>query len=68
MPIDAALCRGDVGGPCGGFFPQRFYVADSSTRMVETRNVFHALLGLVKVDSRPDETRVRLLWFISFDT
>ena len=44
------------------------YVADTTTREVQTRNVFHALLGLIKVDSRPEETRVRLLWFISFDT
>ena len=31
-------------------------------------SLFHALLGLIRVDSRPDETRVRLLWFIHFDT
>lgn len=44
------------------------YVANQQTRRVETRNRFSALLGLFKVDSRPDETRVRLLWFIHFDT
>ncbi|MFN3244451.1 MAG: PDZ domain-containing protein [Planctomycetota bacterium] len=44
------------------------YVADQQTRRVQTRNRFSMLLGLFKVDSRPDETRVRLLWFIHFDT
>jgi len=44
------------------------YVANQDTRRVQTRNRFSMLLGLFKVDSRPDETRVRLLWFIHFDT
>lgn len=44
------------------------YVSDQSTRRVETRNKFSALLGLIKVDSEPDVTRVRLLWVISFET
>ena len=44
------------------------YVADATTRRLQTRNVFSALLGLFKVDSSPDETRVRLLWLIHFDT
>ena len=47
---------------------RNLYVADASTRRVQTRNVFSALLGLIKVDARPTETRVRLLWFIKFDT
>lgn len=44
------------------------YVADSQTRRVQTRNVFSALLGLIRVDSQPNETKVRLLWLIRFDT
>jgi hypothetical protein len=44
------------------------YVMDQQSRQVQTRNVFSALFGLIRVDSRPDETRVRLLWFIRFDT
>ncbi|MCK5945032.1 MAG: PDZ domain-containing protein [Planctomycetes bacterium] len=44
------------------------YIADQQTRRVLTRNRFSMLFGLFKVDTRPDETRVRLLWFISFDT
>ncbi|MCR9245342.1 MAG: PDZ domain-containing protein [bacterium] len=56
-------------GPWGLIMSNRnTYVADSTTRSVETRNVFHALLGLIKVSTGPDETRVRLLWFIGFDT
>jgi len=44
------------------------YVANSRTRKVETRNVFSAVLGLFRLESNPDETRVRLLWIIHFDT
>ncbi len=44
------------------------YVANSRTRQVQTRNVFSAVLGLFRLESNPDETRVRLLWFIHFDT
>lgn len=56
-------------GPWGMVMSNRnSYVADSSTRAPQTRNVFSALLGLLQVDSRPDETRVRLLWLIRFDT
>ncbi|MFK7738913.1 MAG: PDZ domain-containing protein [Planctomycetota bacterium] len=44
------------------------YVANQSTREVETRNRFSALLGLIQVDDRPEDTRVRLLWFITFET
>jgi len=56
-------------GPWGIVMSNRnSYQADSSTRVPQTRNVFSALLGLLQVDSRPDETRVRLLWIIRFDT
>ena len=44
------------------------YVGDSSTRNVETSNVFSMILGLIRVETKPDETEVRLLWFIKFDT
>jgi C-terminal processing protease CtpA/Prc len=44
------------------------YVGNSSTRNVETRNVFSMILGLIHVETGPDETEVRLLWFIKFDT
>jgi hypothetical protein len=44
------------------------YVPDSQTRKVETHNVFSALFGLFRIDSQPDRTKVRLLWFIRFDT
>jgi len=44
------------------------YLPDTSTRTVQTRNVFSALLGLIRVETRPDDTEVRLLWFIRFDT
>lgn len=44
------------------------YVAESRSREPQTRNVFHALLGLLRVETSPDETEVRLLWLIRFDT
>jgi membrane-associated protease RseP (regulator of RpoE activity) len=44
------------------------YVADASSRRVQTENVFSAVLGLFRVDSSPGRTQVRLLWFIRFET
>ncbi|MCU0865408.1 MAG: PDZ domain-containing protein [Planctomycetes bacterium] len=44
------------------------YVHDSSTRTVQTHNVFSAVLGLFRVDSAPGRTEVRLLWLIRFET
>lgn len=44
------------------------YVPDNATRQLESRNRFSALLGLFRVDSGPDTTRIRLLWLISFET
>jgi membrane-associated protease RseP (regulator of RpoE activity) len=56
-------------GPWGLLVRNRnTYVSDPTTRRVETTNVFSAVLGLLRIESRPDETRVRLLWFIRFDT
>lgn len=56
-------------GPFGLLLSNRnAYVADGSTRRVQTRNVFSALLGLFRVESSPDQTEVRLLWLIRFDT
>lgn len=56
-------------GPFGLVMSNRnHYVADTSTRRVETRNVFSALLGLFRVETGPRETEVRLLWIIRFDT
>lgn len=56
-------------GPFGLVMNNRnHYVADSKTRVVKTRNVFNAILGLIHVETGPDETEVRLLWFITFDT
>jgi C-terminal processing protease CtpA/Prc len=55
-------------GPLGIVMSNRnHYVADQSTRDLQTRNVFSALLGLIHVESDPDETEVRLLWLIHFD-
>lgn len=55
-------------GPLGLLVGNRNqYVADTRTRQLKTRNIFHAVLGLVHVDSAPDRTRVRLLWFIQFE-
>jgi hypothetical protein len=56
-------------GPWGLVMSNRNqYVANTKTRRVQTRNEFSALLGLFQVDSTPEETEVRLLWFIRFDT
>lgn len=56
-------------GPFGLLMGNRnSYIADSGTRSVEKRNVFHMLLGLLRVETTPRETDVRLLWFIHFDT
>ena len=56
-------------GPWGIILHNRNnYVADASTRRVETRNVFHALLGVIRIETRPNATNIRLLWFIRFDT
>ncbi len=44
------------------------YISDQQSRTVKTKNTFSALLGLIRVSSTPAETRVRLLWFIHFDT
>jgi hypothetical protein len=43
-------------------------VADGSTRAVRTHNEFGMLLNLIHVETDEDDTRVRLLWFIRFDT
>lgn len=56
-------------GPFGLVMSNRnHYIADSTTRRVKTRNVFSALLGLFRVETTPEETEVRLLWLIRFDT
>ncbi len=56
-------------GPFGLLMSNRnHYVADGSTRKTQTRNVFKAVLGLLRVETTPDETEVRLLWFITFET
>lgn len=44
------------------------YVAESRSRQPQTRNVFQALLGLLRIETSPEETSVRLLWLIRFDT
>lgn len=44
------------------------YVADQSSRLVKTQNTFSALLGLIRVSTTPEDTSVRLLWFIHFET
>lgn len=52
-------------GPFGLLMNNRNeYVADASTRDVQTRNVFSALLGLFRYESDPREDELRLLWFI----
>lgn len=56
-------------GPLGLLMSNRNrYVPDSTTRQVQTTNVFSAVLGLFRVETSPRETEVRLLWFIRFDT
>lgn len=40
------------------------YLADVDSRRVATRNEFSAVLGLIRVETDPDETDVRLLWLI----
>lgn len=56
-------------GPFGLLLSNRNdYIADASTRRVQTRNVFSALFGLFRVESSPEQTEVRLLWLIRFDT
>ena len=56
-------------GPFGLVMSNRnHYIADSTTRRVKTRNVFSALLGLFRIETTPEETEVRLLWLIRFDT
>jgi hypothetical protein len=56
-------------GPFGLLLSNRNqYIADNTTRLVKTRNVFSAVLGLFRVETTPEETEVRLLWIIRFDT
>lgn len=56
-------------GPFGLLLGNRNeYVADNTTRAIKTRNVFSAILGLFRVETKPNETDVRLLWFIHIDT
>lgn len=45
---------------------QSRYVPDKSTRETRTRNVFRAVLGLLRVETSPQATDVRLLWFVRF--
>lgn len=56
-------------GPFGLLMSNRnHYVADTSSRLVKTRNVWNAILGLLHVETTPDTTQVRLLWLIKFET
>lgn len=56
-------------GPFGLLLSNRnSYVANTATRAVQTKNVFSAVLGLLRVESTPHETDVRLLWFLHFDS
>jgi hypothetical protein len=56
-------------GPFGLLVSNRNrYIPNASLRRTETRNVFSALLGLFRVETTPHESKVRLLWFIHFDT
>ncbi len=56
-------------GPFGLLMSNRnTYIPNTSTRRVQTRNVFNAVLGLFRVETNPEETEVRLLWVIRFDT
>jgi hypothetical protein len=41
------------------------YVINHASRDVRTRNRFSMLFGLLRVDSQPEETCVRLLWLIT---
>ena len=54
-------------GPFGLLVSNRnTYVADTATREPKTTNVFSAVLGLIRVDTSPGDTAVRLLWFFHF--
>lgn len=56
-------------GPLGLVMSNRnTYLYETRTREPETENVFSALLGLLRVETRPRETEVRLLWFICLET
>jgi membrane-associated protease RseP (regulator of RpoE activity) len=55
-------------GPFGLLLRNRStYVADSTTRDVQERNVFSALFGLFRVDTGPRDSSIRLLWLIHID-
>lgn len=56
---------GPLGLLCGN---RNHYVPNNRSRQTQTRNVFHALLGLIHVETGPAETKIRLLWLISFET
>ena len=45
---------------------QSQYVPDKTTRQPRTRNVFRAVLGLLRVETSPKATEIRLLWFVRF--
>lgn len=54
-------------GPFGLLLSNRnTYLTDTSGRRPQTRNVFSAVLGLLRVETTPHDTEVRLLWFIRF--
>ncbi|MBM4059726.1 MAG: hypothetical protein FJ265_01315 [Planctomycetes bacterium] len=56
-------------GPFGLVMSNRnHYLPDSRSRVARTRNVWSALLSLIRVETGPQETKVRLLWLIHFDT
>lgn len=66
--------RGDVAtdrwslGPFGMLMNRRSsYVQQDRDRTPQTESVFNAILGLIRVEKRPDDTDVRLLWFIHID-
>lgn len=53
-------------GPFGLLLSNRnHYLANTQSRVVEKRNVFAALFGLVQVTTTPTESAVRLFWFLS---
>lgn len=53
-------------GPFGLLLSNRnHYLANTKSRVTETKNVFTALFGLVQVTATPTESSVRLFWFLS---
>jgi hypothetical protein len=53
-------------GPFGLLVSNRnHWLADNRTRVGQTKNVFETLFGLVQVTATPEESTLRLFWFLT---